>query len=125
VLIYKIALADDWRAADKADEFAGSSKDKEDGFIHFSTAAQLRETLKLHYNTAAGVLVILAIDAGALGEALKWEPARNGDLFPHLYGRLPSSAVRTSLASHYASLADSDFAILRELIESRGGFDKS
>ena len=59
-----------------------------DGFIHFSTAAQVHETARKHF---AGVpdLLLAAVPADALGTALKWEPSRGGDLFPHLYGPLP------------------------------------
>jgi uncharacterized protein (DUF952 family) len=69
--------------------------DVRDGFIHFSTAAQLAETAAKHF---AGLtdLVLVAVDADALGAALKWEVSRGGALFPHLYGDLPLSAVRWS-----------------------------
>jgi uncharacterized protein (DUF952 family) len=93
--IYKIADATAWRAAEQAGTFDGAPVDLKDGFIHFSTAAQVHETAARHF---AGVddLVLAAVDAVALGAALKWEPSRGGDLFPHLYGALPMSAVRWS-----------------------------
>jgi uncharacterized protein (DUF952 family) len=64
-----------------------------DGFIHFSTAAQVRETAAKHF---AGTedLMLIAVDADALGDGLKWEVSRGGDLFPHLYGELSLAAVR-------------------------------
>src|SRR5688572_1234002 len=93
--IYKIADAAAWRAAEQAGTFVGAAVDVKDGFIHFSSAAQVHETAARHF---AGVddLVLAAVDAAALGAALKWEPSRGGDLFPHLYGPLPLSAVRWS-----------------------------
>ena len=64
-----------------------------DGFIHFSTAAQLAGTLTKHFAGATDLLLV-AVDAGALGRALKWEPSRGGGLFPHLHAALPLKAVR-------------------------------
>ena len=92
--IYKIALATDWEAAAPAGRFDGSSHDKADGFIHFSTESQLAETLARYYAGVDGLLLV-AVDETVLGSALKWEhsPSRNED-FPHLYGPLPLSAVR-------------------------------
>jgi uncharacterized protein (DUF952 family) len=40
--------------------------------------------------------MLLAIDADTLGDALKWEPSRGGDLFPHLYGPLPISRIASA-----------------------------
>jgi uncharacterized protein (DUF952 family) len=93
--IYKICDRAVWQAADAAGAFRGAAVDLHDGFIHFSTAAQLAETAAKHF---AGLtdLVLVAVDADALGPALKWEFSRGGALFPHLYGNLPLSAVRWS-----------------------------
>jgi uncharacterized protein (DUF952 family) len=63
-----------------------------DGFIHFSTAAQVRDTAAKYF-AGTGDLMLIAVDADALGGALKWEVSRGGDLFPHLYGALPLTAV--------------------------------
>src|SRR5262249_2830380 len=60
--------------------------------IHFSSATQVRETAA-RYFAGAKDLMLIAVDADALGDALKWEPSRGGDLFPHLYGELPLAAV--------------------------------
>jgi uncharacterized protein (DUF952 family) len=79
-------------AARRAGAYAGSSQDKSDGFIHFSGAAQVRESARRHRAGQTG-LVLLTVDAEALGAALKWEPSRGGQLFPHLYGTLPVAAV--------------------------------
>jgi uncharacterized protein (DUF952 family) len=90
--IYKLLDAAAWTAALAAGVFKGSAVDEKDGFIHFSDAAQAQETARLHFHGQSG-LVLLSVDAGRLGEALKWEPSRGGALFPHLYGPLPIAAV--------------------------------
>ncbi len=89
-LIFKICDADEWETAKAAGIYHGSAHDQQDGFIHFSTAPQLSGTLAKHY-TGRDNLLLIAVEADALGEALKWEPARNGDLFPHLYAALPTA----------------------------------
>ena len=96
-LIYKIEAAEVWRAAQAAGVYQGSSLDVADGFIHFSTAAQFEATLAKWFRGRGGLLVA-AIDAASLGDALRYEPARGGDLFPHLYAPLPMTAVRWTKA---------------------------
>jgi uncharacterized protein (DUF952 family) len=91
--IYKVSPAAAWRAAKAEGRFRGAPVDLADGYIHFSTAAQVRETAAKHFAGQAD-LVLAAIDAATLGAALKWEPSRGGALFPHLYGDLPMAAVR-------------------------------
>jgi uncharacterized protein (DUF952 family) len=86
-IVYKILPESMWRAAEAAGRFEGAPVDLEDGFIHFSTAAQLRETAARHFAGQAGLLLV-AVDAGRLGAALKWERSRGGALFPHLYSPL-------------------------------------
>jgi uncharacterized protein (DUF952 family) len=90
--IYKICPAALWRAAERVGVFHGSPADRRDGFIHFSTAAQVVETAEKHFS-GEGDLVLVAVDAGRLGERLRWEPSRGGALFPHLYGELPLGTV--------------------------------
>jgi uncharacterized protein (DUF952 family) len=90
--IYKIVPAVVWREAERAGHFAGSEVDRRDGFIHFSTAAQAPETAARHFAGQDG-LVLVSVDASRLGDRLKWEPSRGGDLFPHLYGVLEMEAV--------------------------------
>jgi uncharacterized protein (DUF952 family) len=90
--IYHMCRAEEWRAAEAAGVYTGSSQDAADGFIHFSTAAQVRASAAKHRAGQDG-LVLLSVDADALGAALKWEPSRGGALFPHLYGPLPAAAV--------------------------------
>ena len=92
-LIYKICPEALWREAERAGAFAGAPVDARDGYIHFSTAAQARETAAKHFAGRRDLLLI-AVEAEALGEALRYEPSRGGDLFPHLYAPLPLSAVR-------------------------------
>ncbi|HEX8663482.1 MAG TPA: DUF952 domain-containing protein [Beijerinckiaceae bacterium] len=91
--IYKICPESLWRDAERAGVFAGAPIDRADGFIHFSTAGQVAETAAKHFAGEAG-LVLVAVEAEALGEALRYEASRGGALFPHLYGPLPLSAVR-------------------------------
>jgi len=95
--IYKICEQALWRKAQAEQLFLGSSADLRDGFIHFSTAAQVAGTAARHFAGAAD-LMLLAVDAGALGTPLKWEVSRGGELFPHLYAPLPLSAVRWAIA---------------------------
>lgn len=91
--IYKILRRDEWQAALAVRFFEGSAVDRQDGFIHFSTAAQAQETARRHF-AGQGDLLVLAVEAEDLGAALKWEPSRGGDLFPHLYAPLRTALVR-------------------------------
>jgi uncharacterized protein (DUF952 family) len=91
--IYKICGLSEWRTAEEDGKFVGSGIDVRDGFIHFSSAAQVAETAAKHFARQTG-LMLIAVDAAVLGSALKWERSRNDDLFPHLYAPLPMSAVR-------------------------------
>jgi uncharacterized protein (DUF952 family) len=92
-LIFKICHEPEWKAAEAAGAYRGSAKDEQDGFLHFSTAEQLIGTLTRYY-AGADDLLLVAVDADALGDALKYEASRDGALFPHLYGKLPRDAVR-------------------------------
>lgn len=91
--IYKLVDRDAWRAAEVSGVFAGAPVDTRDGYIHCSTAAQVAETARRHFAGVADLLIV-AVDAGALGDTLRWEPSRGGALFPHIYGVLPMTAVR-------------------------------
>lgn len=92
-LIYKIADEAAWHAAEAAGVFHGAPIDLADGFIHFSTAEQVRETAAKHFAGRDGLLLV-AVDAGRLGDALRYEASRGGALFPHLYATLdPALAV--------------------------------
>lgn len=94
--IYKILSRSEWEAARALGRFDGSAVDARDGYIHFSTAAQAQETARRHFHGQDG-LVVLEIEADDLGEALRWEPSRGGDLFPHLYGALDVARVRRAI----------------------------
>ena len=93
-LVYKICPEPLWHDAERAGAFHGAPVDLADGYIHLSTAAQVRETAARHFAGQDG-LVLVAVEAEALGAALRYEPSRGGDLFPHLYGPLPLAAVRS------------------------------
>lgn len=90
--VFKLVPRGLWAEAEASGEFSGAPVDRADGYIHFSTAAQLRETARRHFRGVEDLLVV-AVDAAALGDALRWEPSRGGDLFPHLYATLPMTAV--------------------------------
>lgn len=90
--IYKILRRPEWDAFRAAGETEGAPVDLADGYIHFSTAAQVAETAAKWFATESD-LVLVAFDADRLGPALKWEPARDGQLFPHLYRPLQLSEV--------------------------------
>lgn len=92
-MIYKIVSDRLWRDAIEKGRFGGSPVDVADGFIHFSTASQVRETAAKHFAGVAD-LVIVAVSSADLGLQLRWEPSRGGHLFPHLYADLPVTAVR-------------------------------
>lgn len=85
--IYKIFRAAEWAAMQTAGRTAGAPVDLSDGFVHLSTAAQVEETAARHF-AGEEDLVLLAVDEARLAPALRWEPSRGGDLFPHLYREL-------------------------------------
>jgi len=87
MLIYKILNSTQWAELQRNSESPGAPIDLADGFVHFSTAVQVAGTAAKHFAGQAG-LMLLAVAADGLGEALKWEPSRGGELFPHLYGPL-------------------------------------
>ncbi|WP_354544379.1 DUF952 domain-containing protein [Roseovarius sp. MBR-78] len=87
MLIYKIFRGPEWAALRDTGETPGAPVDIADGFVHFSTAAQAAETAAKHFAGEDG-LMLLAVEADTLGDALKWEPSRGGALFPHLYRAL-------------------------------------
>ena len=88
MLIYKIVSRSLWSVAEATGTFTGAPVDISDGYIHFSTAAQVRETAAKHF-AGQTELLLAAIDPADLAPALQWEPSRGGALFPHLYGALP------------------------------------
>jgi uncharacterized protein (DUF952 family) len=90
--IFKICSKAVWEQIQHLTSWPGSQHDLRDGFIHFSTASQLEGTIQKHYAGQTD-LMLLAIEGDTLGEALRWEPSRGGELFPHLYGALPIASV--------------------------------
>jgi uncharacterized protein (DUF952 family) len=95
-MIYHMCRADEWATATESGAYRGSSQDLADGFIHFSTGAQIVESARRHRAGQDGLLLV-AVEAARLGGRLRWEPSRGGELFPHLYGPLDpaeSASVR-------------------------------
>ncbi|MFZ1773265.1 MAG: DUF952 domain-containing protein [Rhizobiaceae bacterium] len=91
-IIFKIVTQSQWQDAELKGEFAGAPIDLADGFVHLSTAAQVRETASRHF-AGASDLLLAAVNSSAIAANLKYEPSRGGALFPHLYASLPLSAV--------------------------------
>jgi uncharacterized protein (DUF952 family) len=93
-MIYHMCPAEAWTEAVAAGEYLGTADDRRDGFIHFSTATQIAESARRHRAGQAG-LVLVMVEAARLGTRLRWEKARDGALFPHLYRPLlPAEAAR-------------------------------
>lgn len=91
-LVYKVCPEPLWREAERAGRFHGAPIDIQDGYIHFSTAAQVRETAAKHFR-GQGDLLLIAVEGERLGAALRYESSRGGDLFPHLYAELDPGAA--------------------------------
>ena len=91
-IIYHMCREDEWAAAASLGGYRGSSQDKADGFIHFSSKYQIVESAAKHRKGQVG-LMLISVDVDVLGDALRWEESRRQDLFPHLYGALPTDAV--------------------------------
>jgi len=91
-IIYKVSPRPEWQAAQSSRTYKGSDDDARDGFIHFSSASQLATTLAKHF-AGQKDLVLISVDIRTLGDLLKWEKSRKGELFPHLYGPLSVSDV--------------------------------
>ena len=92
MLIFKIFRPSEWQTLHEQGATVGAPIDISDGYVHFSTSAQVAETTEKHF-AEDGDLWLLALEAGGLGEDLKWEPSRGGQLFPHLYGSLRMADV--------------------------------
>ena len=110
-LVYKLVDRAAWEAAVKEGVFMGSAVDLDDGFIHLSSAGQAPETARRYFSSQADLLLV-AFEADGLGTGLRWEPSRGGDLFPHLYGPLATSAA---LWTRLLPLAPDGTPILGEL----------
>ena len=90
--IYKVCSGEVYDASLAAGHFLGMPVDHKDGYLHFSTAAQLRDTLRLYFAGETD-LALFSVQSAPLGDNLKWEPSRGGDLFPHLFAELPMTAI--------------------------------
>ena len=91
-MIYKIFRPDEWDQLQRDGETAGAPIDVQDGYVHFSTPEQVRETASKHF-AGEDELLLVAVDEKTLGKSLKWEPSRGGALFPHLYRNLTTGDV--------------------------------
>jgi uncharacterized protein (DUF952 family) len=91
-VLYKIMSWQEWETAQEQGIYKGSEVDRRDGFIHLSAAHQVRATVKKHFLGKTDLL-LLSVREEDLGQSLKWDVSRGGDLFPHIYGPLPISAV--------------------------------
>jgi uncharacterized protein (DUF952 family) len=92
VLVFKILLPDEWAGFESSGRFDGSAFDRQSGFIHCSSRQQVGSTAQRFFADEPD-LVVLTVDPQLLGDTLRWEPASNGELFPHVYGALPRAAV--------------------------------
>jgi uncharacterized protein (DUF952 family) len=90
--VYRVLRAPEWERLRATGLYQGNATDARDGFIHLSSREQVAGTIERHFGGETG-LIVVEIDAGRLGERLRWEPSRGGVLFPHLYGLLPMEAV--------------------------------
>ena len=95
-VLYKIMSRQEWETAQANGHYEGSEVDRRDGFIHLSASHQVRATAQKHFSGQTDLL-LLSVGEEDLGQALKWEISRGGDLFPHIYGTLPLSAVSDAI----------------------------
>ncbi len=110
--VFKVAPRAAWDAACRDGAFSGSPDDARDGFIHLSLSTQLRGTLAKHFRGQHD-LVLVQFETHDLGEALRWEPSRGGEEFPHLYGELPTAIA---VAVHTLRLGDDGVPQLPEAL---------
>ena len=89
---FKVLTAQQWADFERERVFRGAPVDSADGYIHLSTAEQLETTIAKYFAGQVG-LMIAEVDLVQLGDKVRWEPARGGDLFPHIYAELPIHAV--------------------------------
>ena len=90
-IAYKVLTADEFAALESG-LFRGAPIDQADGYVHLSTGPQLTETVARHFCGQSN-LIVAAVDLGALGDAVRWETSRGGELFPHLYALLTREVV--------------------------------
>ena len=92
LVAYKVLTGPQMAVLEVDGVFAGAPIDLADGYVHLSTADQVTETVDKHFAGQAD-LHVAAVDLAVLGEAVKWEASRGGQLFPHIYAALPLNAV--------------------------------
>ena len=107
--IYKVLARELWQQALQSGKFTGAAIDIEDGYIHFSTAHQLVETVRKHFAAQTDLLVI-EFDSGDFGDALRWEVSRGGDKFPHLYMSLDTELAQSIYELPLSSGGQHDFS---------------
>ena len=96
-IVFKILRRDEWAEFERMNVYYGSTKDQDDGFIHLSTVHQLKATASKYFAGESDIGLLL-INADKLGDDLQWEPARDGELFPHLYGELTRKSILVKIA---------------------------
>ena len=96
---YKVLTGEQMVALEHDGTFVGAPVDLADGYIHLSTAAQLTETVDKHFAGQEN-LHVAALDLEALGDKIRWEESRGGQLFPHLYGAMTLDTVVAYSALH-------------------------
>ncbi|WP_406278180.1 DUF952 domain-containing protein [Embleya sp. NBC_00896] len=121
-VIYKLVGTHEWASAVARGVFAGAGVDLEDGYVHLSTRRQVAETARRHF-AGRDALTLVAVDTAALGSALRWEPSRGGDLFPHVYGVLEPAAVVWSAVLELPAAPDGDAVAMavRRTLAARDG----
>ena len=113
--VFKILPLADWTQALECGRYTGSADDRRDGFIHFSDIDQVCGTLEKHFAGQNG-LVLVCVDAAALGDDLRWEVSRGGKAFPHLYAELPVSVARGTVALPDGAMGDQAARLAQDLI---------
>ncbi|MFF7243404.1 DUF952 domain-containing protein [Embleya sp. NPDC008237] len=119
--VYKLVGTDEWATATRRGVFEGAGIDLVDGYVHLSTQTQVAETARRHF-AGRDALTLVAVDPGALGSALRWEPSRGGDLFPHVYGPVEPAAVRWAEPLELPATPDGDAVAeaVRRVLRARG-----
>jgi len=96
--LYRVLLIAEWKELQACGQYIGNAPDKRDGFIHLSTRQQVPGTIVAHFAGVTNDITIIEIDSRRLPHGLRWEPSRDGMLFPHFYGVLPLSVVTRTLS---------------------------
>jgi len=109
MLIYKVLRDKEWVELQAAGETEGAPVDRADGYVHLSTRETLEGTLAKHFAGETG-LILLAVEADSLGDALRWEVSRGAALFPHLYRRLRLADILWTRAIADGPIAPDDLS---------------